>query len=102
MTARDAKSLFDRQNLCEISPQEYPGERLIACFNPLLCAERARKRQALLAATEEKLEAISKDVGRRKEKWLSKEDIALRVGRVIDRYKMRKHFDLVFGDAFLL
>jgi hypothetical protein len=94
-------SLFDTQNLCEIASEEYPGERLVACFNPLLCAERARKRQALLEATEEKLEAIAKDVGRRKEKLLNKEDIALRVGRVIDRYKMRKHFDLVFGDGFL-
>jgi Transposase DDE domain len=94
-------SLFDTQNLCEIVSKEYPGERLVACFNPLLAAERARKRQALLAATEEKLEAIAKDVGRRKEKVLSKEDIALRVGRIIDRYKMRKHFDLVFGDGYL-
>jgi hypothetical protein len=51
-----------------------------------LAAERARKRQALLEATEEKLEAIAKDVGRRKEKLLNKEDIALRVGRVIDRW----------------
>ena len=93
-------SLFDTQNLCEIASEEYPGERLVACFNPLLAAERARKRQALLEATEEKLEAIAKDVGRRKEKLLSKEGIALRVGRVIDRYKMRKHFDLVFGDDY--
>jgi hypothetical protein len=94
-------SLFDTQNLCEITSEEYPGERLVACFNPLLCAERARKRQALLEATEEKLGVIAKDVERRKEKVLSKEDIALRVGRVIDRYKMRKHFDLVFGDSYL-
>ena len=94
-------SLFDTQNLCEITSEDYPGERLIACFNPLLAAERARKRQALLEATQEKLEAIAKDVERRKEKVLSKEDIALRVGRVIDRYKMRKHFDLVFGDGYL-
>ena len=94
-------SLFDTQSLCEITSEEYPGERLVACLNPLLCAERARKRQALLEATEEKLEAIAKDVGRRKEKLLSKEEIALRVGRIIDRYKMRKHFDLVFGDGYL-
>jgi transposase len=94
-------SLFDTQNLCEIVSKEYPGERLVACFNPLLAAERARKRQALLVATEEKLEAITKDVERRKEKVLSKEAIALRVGRIIDRYKMRKHFDLVFGDGYL-
>jgi transposase len=94
-------SLFDTQNLCEIVSKEYPGERLVACFNPLLAAERARKRQALLVATEEKLEAIAKDVERRKEKLLSKEAIALRVGRIIDRYKMRKHFDLVFGDGYL-
>lgn len=94
-------SLFDTQNLCEIVSKEYPGERLVACFNPLLAAERARKREALLMATEEKLEAIAKDVERRKDKVLSKEAIALRVGRIIDRYKMRKHFDLVFGDGYL-
>ncbi len=93
-------TLFDKRNLCEIASQEYPGERLVACYNPLLAAERARKRQALLAATEEHLAAIEKDVGRRKDKLLSKEDIALRVGRIIDRYKMRKHFDLVFGDGY--
>jgi hypothetical protein len=68
-------SLFDKQNLCEIASEEYPGERLVVCFNPFLAAERARKRQALLEATEEKLEAIAKDVG--------------------------KHFDLIFGDGFL-
>jgi hypothetical protein len=93
-------SLFDKQNLCEITSAEYPGERLIACYNPLLAAERSRKRQALLKATEEHLSAIERDVTRRKEKGLSKEDIALRVGRVINRYKMQKHFDLVFGDGF--
>ncbi|MDQ3000169.1 MAG: transposase, partial [Fibrobacterota bacterium] len=93
-------TLFDKQNLCEITSEEYPGERLVACYNPLLAAERARKRLALLAATEEQLSVIEKGVARRKEKLLSKEDIALRVGRIIDRYKMRKHFDLVFGDGF--
>lgn len=94
-------SLFDIQNLCEIASNEFPGERLVVCFNPLLAAERRRKREALLEATEKKLEAIAKDAQRRKEKLLTKEAIALRVGRIIDNYKMRKHFDLVFSDGYL-
>lgn len=94
-------SLFDTQNLCEIAAPEFPGERLIACFNPLLAQERKRKRQELLEATEKSLSAIEREVARRTQTPLSAEAIALKVGRVIGRYKMKKHFDLVFGENFL-
>ena len=62
------RSLFDEKNLAEIESDEYPGERLVACFNPLLADERCRKREALLVATEKELEKLSKQVLRRNKK----------------------------------
>ena len=92
-------SLFDQQNLAEITSPEFPGERLVACFNPLLAEERARKRQELLAATEEEFEAIARQVARRTRTPLRRDEIALRVGKVIGRYKMAKHFKLQIEDG---
>ena len=92
-------SLFDQQNLVEIHSALYPGERLVACFNPLLAEERKRKREELLQATETELEAISQQVARRKKKILRKEEIALKVGRVVNRFKMAKHFELTIEDG---
>jgi hypothetical protein len=94
-------SLFDQRNLAEIASVDYPGERLVACFNPLLAEERGRKRGELLAATEKLLEKIVKAVKRRTKKPLSKSEIGLRVGRVINRYKMAKHFEVIIGDGSL-
>jgi len=94
-------SLFDTLSLCEFDSQEYPGERLVACFNPFLAAERKRKREELLVATEEALGAIARDLARRTQTPLTAEAVALKVGRVINRRKMQKHFDLVFGENFL-
>lgn len=96
-----ARSLFDRQNLAEIHSPEFPGERLMACYNPLLADQRRRKRDALLAATEEKLKAIAAEVTRRKRKLLSPEKIGGKVGRVINRYKMAKHFEWTIQDGRL-
>jgi len=62
------RSLFDEKNLAEIVSEEYPGKRLVACFNPLLSDERRIKREALLTATEKELEKLSKQVLRRKKK----------------------------------
>jgi replicative superfamily II helicase len=92
-------SLFDQQNLAEIACADYPDERLVACFNPLLAEQRRRKRQDLLAATEKLLEKIVAEVRRRKKKMLSKSQIGLKVGRVVNGYKMAKHFEVEIGDG---
>ncbi len=93
-------SLFDRQNLAEVSSPDYPGERLVACFNPLLAEERRRKRQELLAATEKDLTRLTAEVTRRTRKPLSAAEIALKAGKRVNRHKMAKHFQLDIGDNF--
>jgi hypothetical protein len=85
-------SLFDDQDLAEITDPAYPGERLIVCRNPLLAAERSRKRDELLACTERDLTRIRVQV--EAGKLRSEKAIGVRVGRVIDRFKMAKHFAL--------
>jgi hypothetical protein len=94
-------SLFDERNLAEITSPAYPGERLVACRNPLLADERARKRQELLAATQEELDKIVAATQRTRNRLKGKDRIALRVGRVIQRFKMSKHFHLeITEDSF--
>lgn len=92
-------SLFDEQDLAEIRSSAFPGERLIACRNPLLGAERARKREALLRATEAELEMIAKAVARERNPLRGGENIGVRVGRVLGRFKMGKHFRYEISDA---
>jgi hypothetical protein len=92
-------SLFDTQDLFEISSPEFPGERLVCCHNPALADKRARKRQDLLAATEKELTPIAAATGRAKRALRGKDKIALRVGKVINHYKMAKHFTLTITDA---
>ena len=87
-------SLFDQQDLAEITHPDYAGERLIACRNPLLAEERARKRQELLAACEKRLEQVRAATERPKRPLRGKERIALAVGRALGRYRMGKHFTL--------
>jgi len=87
-------SLFDERDLGEITSGDYPGERLIVCRNPRLAAQRARKREELLAATEKQLEKIVRATGRARKPLRGKDEIGLRVGKVIDRYKVGKHFQL--------
>lgn len=94
-------SLFDETNLAEIRSAEYPGERLVACFNPLLAEERRRKREELLAATEKELARISREVARRTRKPLAEAAIALKVGKVANRFKVAKHFQLSIGNGLL-
>lgn len=92
-----SQSLFDETNLVEITHPDYPGERLIACRNPALADKRAHKRAALLAATEASLSLISAAVtaGR-----LTKAGpIGIRVGKVVGRYNMNKHFILTINDG---
>jgi len=91
-------SLFDKTDLVEIAHPDFPGERLIACFNPLLAEERARKRPELLAATEKQLEKIAAATRRRKRPLRGKQNIGLRAGKILNRYKMGKHFQLRIED----
>jgi hypothetical protein len=91
-------SLFDEQNLGEITdPGEFPGERLIVCRNPLVGAQRARKREELLAATEADLAAIAHRVDRGT--LLGADRIGLAVGPALKRYRMRKHFQIEITDT---
>ena len=85
-------SLFDEEGLFELTHPDYPGERLVACRNPLLAEERGRKREELLRATEADLEAIARATQREKRPLRGKDKIALRVGKVIGRHKVAKHF----------
>jgi len=94
-------SLLDTQNLAETTSPDYPGERLVLCHNPLLEEERARKRQALLEATEKSLSKIAKEVARRKKKPLRAAEIGVKVGKVLGRYKVGKHFDCRIGEGSL-
>lgn len=93
------RSLFDEVNLAEIESPEFPGERLAACFNPLLADERRRKREALLTATEKELAKLARQVARRTKRPMPQTEIALRAGRVAHRFKMAKHFELSIGDG---
>ena len=89
--------LFDERNLLELSAPEYPGERLVACRNPQLARLRAHKREELLTATEKSLAKIKARVDAGK---LSGQDtIGVRVGKLVNQYKVAKHFELSIGDA---
>jgi hypothetical protein len=92
-------SLFDEADLAEIRHPDFPGERLIACFNPLLAAERARKREDLLRATERELEKVAAATRREKRALRGKDKIGLRVGKVLGRFKMAKHFEMTITDT---
>lgn len=92
-------SLFDEKHLAEITSPEYPGERLMVCYNPLLAEERRRKRGELLAATEKALAGIAKEVASRTKKPFTEAEIGIKVGRVVGRYKVGKHVALTIGDG---
>jgi len=92
-------SLFDEKNLAEIHAPEFSGERLVACYNPLLAEERRKKRGSLLAATEKVLEKIATEVARRTKTPLDKAEIGKKVGKVINRYKVGKHFEIAIDDG---
>jgi len=92
-------SLFDQHDLAEIRSSAFPGERLVACRNPLLGEERARKREALLESTEKELEKIRKAVARERNPLRGREKIGVRVGGVLGRFKMAKHFRIEITDT---
>jgi transposase len=89
--------LFDERSLCEISSPDYPGERLVACRNPELAKRRAHKREELMTATAALLDKIKERV--KAGRLTDKSDIGLRVGKVVDRYKVAKHFKVDIGDG---
>ena len=88
--------LFDERNLLELSSPDFPGERLVACRNPELAKLRTHKREALLAATEASLAKIQARV--EAGKLAGRDEIGLRVGKLVNQYKVAKHFELVIGD----
>jgi transposase len=95
-------SLFDERDLAEIeAPEQFPGERLIVCRNPLLAAERTRKRNDLLAATERDLTRIAARIRARREPLRDATEIGLAVGAVLNQHKMAKHFEIEIGNAQL-
>jgi len=87
-------SLFDQHDLAEIQHPSYPGERLIACRNPLLAEERIRKRNELLQSTEKQLKKIVEATQRKRRPLRGRKEIGLAVGKILGRYKMGKHFSL--------
>jgi transposase len=89
--------LFDERNLFELSSPDYPGERLVACRNPQLARLRAHKREALLCATEKNLEKIKARVDAAR--LVGQDHIGVRVGKVINQYKVAKHFELAISEA---
>jgi len=91
-------SLFDRHNLAEITSKDHPGERLVVCYNPLLAEDRQRTRAELLAATEARLGKIAAQVARRTKTPMSADQIGVKVGKVINRHKVGKHFTLTIQD----
>jgi transposase len=92
-------SLFDKQDLAEVTSEHFPDERLVVCRNPALAEQRSRKRNELLKATEEKLEPIRLATERRGNPLRGEQAISLRVGKVIGKHKMAKHFDLTITET---
>ena len=92
-------SLFDQRDIASITAPQFPGERLVVCRNPDLAAERTRTREELLAATERDLARIQLAVQRKRKPLRGTANIALAVGKVINKHKMGKHFDLDIADA---
>lgn len=93
--------LFTHGNLAEITHPDFPGERLVACFNPLLAQDRTRTRDELLEATERLLEKLRAQVARRTRKPLSAAEIGVKAGRLINKYKVAKHFALEIAEGRL-
>src|SRR3954454_15471405 len=95
------KKDLEAERLAEISSPDFPGERLVACYNPLLAEQRRQKRQGLLAATQAELETLAASVKRAAAKAETAAEIGVRAGRVINQYKMAKHFSLTIRDGSL-
>ena len=94
-------SLFDTPHLAEIASDDYPGERLVVCYNPALAADRARTRDELLTATDARLARIAAAVARRTKAPMTADQIGVKVGKTLNPYKVGKHFDLTIKDTLL-
>lgn len=92
-------SLFDQRDMAEITSPDFPNERLMVCRNPLLAEDRHRTRMELLDATEKLLDPIVKATRRKKKPLRGKKDISLRVGKIINQYKVAKHFKLTISSS---
>ena len=92
---------LEAERLAEITSPEFPGERLVACYNPQLAEQRRHKRQELLAATEAELEALAASVARPAGQPETAAEIGVRAGKIINHYKMAKHFTLTIRDGHL-
>lgn len=101
LEARDPSDtpLFTQSNIAEITHPDFPGERLVACYNAFLAADRDRTRKELLTCTEALLTKLAREVSRRKRKILSAAEIGMKAGRLIHKYKVAKHFTLDIGDG---
>jgi len=101
MEARDPSDtpLFTQGNIAEITHPDFPGERLVACYNAFLATDRDRTRNELLACTEELLKKLARQVNRRTHTILSAAEIGMKAGRLIGKYKVGKHFTLSIGDG---
>lgn len=95
------KNDLEAQRLAEITSPEFPGERLVACYNPQLAEQRRQKRQDLLAATQAELEALAASVAKSAKPPETAAEIGVRAGKVINHYKMAKHFILTIRDGHL-
>jgi len=92
-------SLFDERDMASITSPDFPGERLIVCRNPDLAAKRTHKRRELLEATEKDLARVQKATARESKPLRDAAKIGIAVGAVIEKHKMRKHFDLIITDT---
>jgi transposase len=95
------KKDLETERLAEINSPDFPGERLVACYNPLLAEQRRQKRQDLLAATQAELETLAASVKRAAAKPETAAEVGVRAGKIINHYKMSKHFSLTIGDGSL-
>jgi len=95
------KNDLEAQRLAEITSPEFPGERLVACYNPQLAEQRRHKRQDLLAATQAELEMLAASVAKSAKRPETAAEIGVRAGKIINHYKMAKHFTLTIRDGYL-
>jgi transposase len=92
---------LEAERLAEITSPEFPDERLVACYNPQLAAQRRQKRQDLLAATQAELETLAARVAAAADRPETAAEIGVRAGKIINHYKMAKHFTLTIRDGYL-